>query len=120
MIATAVLAADYAATMDLSGRSEIRARTTQQISVPTDQPIPTQTTPFGLDVYTLLQVRLHVDDRVWEWLVVYSPWLMLPDLELGVTPQVFQVGGGSVAWHDRLVRLTIGEDGSYGQINSAY
>jgi hypothetical protein len=120
MIATAVLAADYAATLDLSDRSEVRARTTQQLSAPPDQPIPPQLTPLGIDVYSLLQARLHVDDRVWEWVVGYAPWIMLPDLELGVTPQVYQVGSASVAWHDRLVKVTLGEDASYGQINSAY
>jgi hypothetical protein len=120
MIATAVLAADYAATLDLSDRTEVRARSTQQISAPADQPIPPQASVLGIDVYTQLQARLLVSDRVLEWLVVYTPWLMLPDVELGVTPQLFQVGGVSVAWHDRLVRLTVGEDASYGLLNSAY
>ncbi len=120
MIATAVLAADYAATLDLSDRTEVRARSTQQISAPADQPIPPQASVLGIDLYTQPQARLLVSDRIWEWVVVYTPWLMLPDVELGVTPQLFQVGGASVAWHDRLVRLIIGEDASYGLINSAY
>jgi hypothetical protein len=120
MIATAVLAADYAATLDLSDRSEVRARTTQQISSPNDQPIPPQTSVLGVDLYTQPQARLHVSDRVWDWLVAYTPWLMLPDIELGVTPQVYQVGSASVAWHDRRLRLTLGEDASYGLVNSAY
>ena len=119
MIATAVLAADYAATLDLSDSTEIRARTTQQIWAPADQPIPPLTTDLGIDLYTQPQARLRVDDRVWEWVVVYTPWLLLPDLELGVTPQLYQVGSASVAWHDRRVRLMIGEDASYGLLNSA-
>lgn len=119
MIATAVLAADYAATLDLSDHTETRARTTQQISAPADQPIPPQTTPLGVDAYTLVQARLHVDDRIWEWLVVYAPSLLLLDLEQGVAPQVYQVGGTSIAWHDRRVQLTVGEDASYGLLNSA-
>jgi hypothetical protein len=120
MIATAVLAADYAATLDLSDRTEVRARSTQQISAPADQPISPQTSVLGIDLYTQPQARLLISDRVLDWLVVYTPWLMLPDVELGVTPQLFQVGSASVAWHDRFVRLTLGEDGSYGLINSAY
>ena len=120
MIATAVLAADYAATLDLSDRSEVRVRSTQELTAPAGQPLTPPLAPLSIDLYTQPQARLHVGDRVWEWVVLYTPWLMLPDIELGVTPQFYQVGGTSVALHDRLVRVMVGEDASYGLVNSAY
>jgi hypothetical protein len=120
MLATAVLAADYAATLDLTETSEVRIRTTRQFDVAPGQPSTTGPAPLGFDLYEAATARLHAYNHRWDWFVTYAPTLVLPDLEVGVTPLLLNNGGVSGVWHDRYLRLTLGEDGTYGFENSAY
>ncbi len=121
MIATAVLVADVASTLDLSDRSEVRARSTLQTSA---NGAPATSAPgapqLGVDVVTTPEARLHTSDRRWDLNVGYSAGLIAPDVEQGFTPQVLQTGSVAVSWHDRTIRWMVGQDGTYGVENSAY
>ena len=102
-----ILAADLTGSLDLSDRSEARLRTTEG-------------SPTAYDVTTLPAVRAEAHDRRVSYTGAYAVALTLPDLELGVTPQAFQMGSLGVAWHDRTSTLALVEDASYGEQNFSY
>jgi hypothetical protein len=118
MLATLALAADIAATLDLSDRTEVRARSLQQGGTTTTG--APGTAPLGVDVATVGDARLLATDRRWDYSVAYSATLIAPDLELGFTPQALQLASVAATWHDRLVRITVREDATYGIENSAF
>src|SRR5580698_2032464 len=117
MIATAVLAADYAGTFELLDTSRIDARATQPAPI-VNTPGPGRLILAG-DVSTTAVARLHLNDRQWDYVLAYSPSFLLTDFELGIEPQVLQTGTNSIAWHDRFVGVTVSESASYGEINTA-
>jgi hypothetical protein len=117
MIATAVLAADYAGTFELLDTSRIDARATQPAPI-VNTPGPGRLILAG-DVSTIAVARLHLKQRRWDYMLAYSPSLSLTDFELGIPPQFLQAGTTGIAWHDRFVHLTVSESASYGQVNFA-
>jgi hypothetical protein len=121
MIATVALAADVAATLDLSDRSEVRTRSTPQLGASGAAGTSSgAAAPFGVDLLTRPEARLRTTDRRWDCSFGYSASLVVPDVELGFAPQVLQLGNAAVTWHDRLVRVTVQEDATYGTENSAF
>jgi hypothetical protein len=139
MLFPPVLLADFAEYVDVSDRSEARARTTQQTSAPivvpanpnpmpangmqpaqTAQPVvQTNNTQFGVDFYTQPQLRLRMTDRVWTFTFGYLPSLTIDDIELGPTLDLFHTGFVGAAWHNRTVTLALTESATYGRFNSA-
>jgi hypothetical protein len=118
MIATAVLAADVATTLDLSDHTEVRARATPPIGTAGASAPGTAT--VGIDVMTRPEAHLYAKDRRWEYNLGYQVSLIAPDLETSFAPLALQLGSAAVSWHDRLVRVSVAQDGTYGIQNSAY
>jgi hypothetical protein len=109
--AALVLAApDFAATLDVSNRTEVRARGTQ--GAPPPNP--------SFDLVDTPLARLRASNRRLELTAGYSIMALLPDVETGVSPQLLQAGDVGVAWHDRRVTIRLTEAGQYGYQNSAY
>ena len=120
MIAALVFAADTGTTLELLDRSEVRYRVTQQIAAPTlagGIGIPSD---MGVDILNQPTAHLQLAERRWTFSAEYSPLFLAPDLELGFSPILLNVASTSFAWHDRFVRVTLGQDGTYGLENSAY
>jgi len=117
MIATAVLAADYAGTFELFDTSRIGARATQPAPI-VDNPRPGRLILAG-DASTTATARLHVNDRRWDYTLGYSPALSVTDFELGIAPQVLQTGIASVSLRERFVQVLVSEAASYGDISNA-
>lgn len=120
MIATAVLAAQYAGTLDLSETTRIGARS----SIPAPVvPLPTPgafgTDYLAADLAASFTARLHVLDPHWDYALYYSPTLTAADVELGFVPQLLQTGGAAIGWHGRFLRVTLSESASYARISSA-
>lgn len=113
-LAALVLAAPdfqgFAGTLDVSNKTEIRARATQ--GAPPPNP--------SLDVADGPVARLRLTDRRWDFTLGYSALALLPDLEIGVSPQLLQSGDARVAWHDRHVSIRLSELATYGDLNSSY
>lgn len=105
-IAAAYVLADtaYAGTADLSNHLEVRGRDTAGA--------------LGVDVVDVPSAHVALTNRRWEYLLDYSANAVLPDLELGVSPQLIQLGDVGVDWHDRRVRIGVTEYVSYGELNS--
>jgi hypothetical protein len=140
MLPTVVVAADYAGTLVLSDRTDVRLRATLQtgaqagtLAVPastTGSPAGTATTTpvvaqngglvFGFDLANRPSASAQTTNRTWTFRLDYGPSFTLPDLELGFTPQVLNSGLAGIGWHSREVRLSLTETGSYGKINSGY
>jgi hypothetical protein len=122
MIATAVLAADYAGTLDLADTSTVRARATQQISPGG----PTQAVQGAVDVATTPSASAYLTNRHWAYTLTYAATLTAPDLEEGFqargfqAPQLFQFASAIAAWHDRSTTFNVTQTGSFGQLSSAY
>jgi hypothetical protein len=126
MIATAVLCAQYAGTLDLLDTTTLRARATQSLTNGSLQPPIYQaatTTEAGKEIViggdfsTVASARLRLADRSWEYVLSYSPMLTLADVELGLNATrtlVLQNATASVGWHDRFVRVSVTESASYG------
>lgn len=119
MIATAVLSAQYAGTLELLDSTKVDARATQ--------PAPTLTAPLreivlAADASTSPTARLRLRDRWWDYALSYSPSFGVTDVELGAgaQPVVSNAGTATIAWHDRVVRVTVSESASYGLENLAY
>jgi hypothetical protein len=119
MFAPLALAADVAATLDLSDRMEVRARSLQQ-SATAAPATGAGTAALGIDLANTANVQLRAQDRRWDYYVTYGAALVLPDVELGVTAQPSQFASMGVGWHERRVRLALREDGTYAIQNSAY
>ncbi len=124
MIPAVLVAADMAGTLLLTDRTDARVRATQQsgaVGVGTQQIAPSsEGLEWGFDLANRATADLDAKNRYWDLKLTYSPDFTLTDLEEGFDLQVLQMGSASAAWHDRRVRLTLSETGSYGQINSAY
>jgi hypothetical protein len=134
MLPTVVVVADYAGTLVLSDRTDVRARVTQQTGgqagvaalgtagSTTGPPVVVQNggPTVGVDVANKPYAALQMTDRRWNFRLEYGPSLTLPDLELGVSPQFYQTGVDGIEWHSREVRLSLNETGSYGLLNSGY
>jgi hypothetical protein len=116
MLHAAVLVADYAGTLDLLDRTELRLRTTQEFNAP---PGLAQTN-LGLDFFTQPTIRVGLFDRRWSFEASYAPSFTFPDLELGFTPVILQFGDAHASWHDRDVTASVTQSVSYGQFNGAY
>ena len=121
MMATTVLAAQFAGALDLSETTRIGGRASQPapiVSLPT--PGAFGTDYIAADFSTSLAARLYANNRHWEYSVAYAPTLVAGNLELGFVPQPLQTGGVTIGWHDRFLRVTLSESGSYARINSAF
>ncbi len=109
MIPSVVVLADYTGTLDVANRTEVRGRITEGF----------QQNP-GIDVVDSPSARVRIANRDWEHSAGYTPFLIVPDLELGWQPQFLHAGDLATAWHDRHVRLGLAEFVTYGQQNSAF
>ncbi len=146
MILTALLVAQYAGTLELVDRTDLRVRSTLQTTVP-QAAIPamaaTGTTPAtpataampastttqsGLDLVTAPGAFLRLHDHRWDYSLTYAPTLVIPNIVAvesvgavpGASPVFMNAGGAAIGWHDREVHVTLTETGSYGQLNSAF
>ncbi|MGO9838158.1 MAG: hypothetical protein ACLP1X_28585 [Polyangiaceae bacterium] len=117
MIATTVLAAQYAGTLDLSDTTKVDARATSP--PPIIEAPRLEKVVLAMDVSTIPTVRIRLLDRQLEYTLSYTPTLTAFDLEVGLSPLVLHTGFGTVAWHNRTIRVTLSEAGAYGQLNSA-
>jgi hypothetical protein len=117
MIATTVLAAQYAGTFDLFDTTKVDTRATSPPPI-IDAP-RLEKVVLAMDVSTAPTVRIHLSDRRLECTLSYAPTVTAADVELGLAPLVLHTGFGTVAWQDRRFRVTLSEAGAYGQLNSA-
>lgn len=119
MFTPVVLAADYAGTIQVSDRADVRVRATQ-----TQGGVGAQQTQTGMDLDDQALVVLNADDRRWRFTLAYSPVITLENVQDGVNaqnePQLLQTATGLAAWHSRATRLTLSEAVTYGHFNSAY
>jgi hypothetical protein len=123
---TPVVLADYADTIQLTDRLDVRARSTNtqtpQVNVPGQQ----TTAPIAMDLANQAAVILHATNRSWTFALVYSPVVTLQDVETGIgtqplnTPQLLQTASGLAAWQRRSTRLSLTQSLSYGTFNSQY
>jgi hypothetical protein len=123
MLPTVVVAADYAGTLVLSDRTDVRARATfQGAAAPGAQAVVGQGNgaTFAFDLVNTPQAAGQITDRRWTLRLDYQPSFTLPDLEMGFTPQVYNTGVAGIAWQNREVRLSLTESASFGQVNSGY
>jgi hypothetical protein len=136
MIVIAVLAAQYAGTLDLSDMTRADVRVTQDCqastavlppgtprctgpSPPVATKVPEQVLVAG-DLSTILTARLRVNDRRWDYALTSSTTATAPDFEIGFYPEFFESVSASVGWHNRFTNVFVSEVGSYGQLNSAF
>ncbi len=127
MLAPVVLAADFADTIELTDRQDVRLRSTRQTAAPQEgnvQAPPASNFQSGMDLANQASGILRTHSRSWELSLTYSPLVTLADAELGINAQneiqVFQNLTGLVGWHRRSTTLSLSEAVSYGQFNSAY
>jgi hypothetical protein len=114
-----IVLADYAGVLDLHDRTEVRARTTQELAAPAGFPTNSQTN-IGLDVFTQPTTRVRLFDRQWTFEAAYAPSFTFPDLELGFTPSILHLGDLHIGWADRFVSVGLTQSITYGQLNSAF
>jgi hypothetical protein len=107
MIATAVLAADYAGTLDLNEVTMVRARATQGQDA-------------ALDFVETATASAQLHDRLSAYTLTLSPMLTLPSVEQSFQPQLLNVGTAIAAWHYRKTSFSVTEGAMYGLINSSY
>lgn len=107
--ASAALFADTAATIDVADRSEVRLR------AESGDPYSPE-----VDAVTMPTARLHASLRPWDVDLRYEPMITVPDLQVSVSPELLNNGTLTLAWHQRRLRLTLVEDGSYGDQNFGY
>jgi hypothetical protein len=118
MIATAVLAADYAGTLDLLDTTKVAARATQPppiVSTPTPGKVV-----LAMDISTVPAARLRLRGRRWDCALGYSPTFTASDVELGFDVQTLHTASTAVGWQDRFWRVGLTESASYGRINTVY
>jgi hypothetical protein len=96
----------YAGTADLSNRTEVRGRDAQGV--------------VGVDLVDVPSARVDVTNRRWDYRLDYSVVAMLPDVELGISPQLMQLGDLGISWRNRRVRIGLTEYATYGEQNSSY
>ena len=127
MLAPVVLAADFADTIELTDRQDVRLRSTRQTAAPQEgnvQAPPASNFQSGMDLANQASGILRTHSRSWELSLTYSPLVTLANAQLGINAQneiqVFQNLTGLVGWHRRSTTLSLSEAVSYGQFNSAY
>jgi hypothetical protein len=126
MLVTAVLAAQYAGTLDLLDTTRLDARASDPPTEVTVSNRP-ENILLAADLSNAATARLRVADKRWSYTLSYSPSITLPDLELDfdsvpastIDPTVLQAGTAAIAWQDRFVSVTLSESGSYGILNTA-
>ncbi len=126
MIAIAVLAAQYAGTLDLLGTARVDARVSDPLNL-VDVSNRTEQIVIAGDAFLTATGRLHVSDRRWDYTLTYSPSFTAPDLELEfdsvppgtTTPTSIQAATASIAWHDRFASVIVSESASYGALSTA-
>ncbi|HTQ46646.1 MAG TPA: hypothetical protein VMI75_28025 [Polyangiaceae bacterium] len=108
LFAAAYVLADtaYAGTATLSDRFEVRGRDTAGV--------------LGVDLADVPTAKVVVTNRRWAYQLDYSALAMLPDVELGISPQLLQSADLGVSWRNRRVRIGVTEYATYGQENSTY
>jgi hypothetical protein len=109
MIPALVLAA-YAGVASVSDRSGVSVRGLSGQSL-------------GIDLATAPAASAEAKSRRWAFAASYSPMVVLSDVQRvpsAPAPLLFQSGSLLAAWHDRQVRLSLGESGSYGEENTTY
>jgi hypothetical protein len=112
----ACVLADYYGTFDLSNRTEVRGRYTQVTGAAAGSPTPNP----SLDLVDIAATQLRARSRVSELSLAYSVLGVLGDVEVGAVPQAIQSADARATWHDRRVRLDLGESAQYGVQNSAF
>jgi hypothetical protein len=118
--------ADYSGTLDSSNRTEVRGRTTQGVTTTPTQGGTSSPTPAGppnpsLDVADIATILLRARSRASELSLGYTVLGILGDVEVGGgAPQAIQSADARASWHERRVRVELGESGQYGVLNSAY
>jgi hypothetical protein len=121
MFTPVALAADYAGTIQVSDRAEVRVRVTQTQTAPG---APAQPPQSGFDADDQAVVVVSADNREWRFSAAYSPQLTLQNVQEGISPQneplLLQSATGVAAWHARETRLSLSEAVTYGHFNSAY
>jgi hypothetical protein len=108
MLHAACVLADYAGTMEVSNRTEVRGRVTPGLAQGAE----------GVDLADIPAARFDLSDRRWRYTLGYRATAMLPDLELGVTPELINSADIGAAWHDRSVEIGLAESATYGQYNT--
>jgi hypothetical protein len=113
MIPALALAA-YAGVLDLSDQTGAIARGTFG-------------QPVGIDLVTQPVADMNLTDRRWTFEARYAPYVYVGDMErllerLPTSPNLLLLQNGTLAaaWHDRFVRLSLREEGGYGQENTTY
>lgn len=99
--------ADAAGTIDLSNRTDVRARITQNATTPNP----------GYDIVDTPMIRLDLATHQWAYSAGYSAMVSAIDIETPTPPLVVQSADVGATWHNRLARLSLAEYGSYGQTN---
>jgi hypothetical protein len=121
MFTPVALAADYAGTIQVSDRAEVRVRVTQTQTAPG---APAQPPQSGFDLDDTAVLAVSADNREWKFTAAYSPQLTLQNVQAGFgaqnEPLVLQTATGVAAWHARETRLALSEAVTYGHYNSAY
>jgi len=125
MIPTVVVVADYAGTLVISDRQDVRPRWTQQAGAigPGAVQVAPSGTNFGVDLANRPYAVSQATDKHWNFHLEFGPSLTLTDLthqNFDTAFQVLYAGALGVEWHDREVRLALTENASYGKINSSY
>ncbi len=123
MLTPPLLLADYAGYVDASDASYVGLRLTKQLNNPGAPPgTPSPPADVGVDFFTQPAVRIRMTNRRFEYTFAYLPSLTVTDLEAGsdTQAQILQNGHIGVSWRaDRQITITVAEDGTYGQYNSA-
>src|SRR5580658_5291318 len=114
MFTPVVLAADYAETIQLTDRTDVRLRATQTTgsqTTPGAPPAATQPIGSGLDFDNQAALLFNANNRTWRFSLVYSPVVTLENVQQGISPQneplVLQTATGFAGWHSRRTRLTL-------------
>jgi hypothetical protein len=109
MYPAVVVLADYAGTVNLSNRTEVRGRHTQGAD-----PDP------SLDLVDIPAARIDIRAHRWNYSLGYSAAIVLPAVQEELVPQVLQFGDVGATFQYRRVRIGLAEYGGYGEQNSAH
>jgi hypothetical protein len=101
--------AEYVGTVDVSNRTEVRVRHTQDV-------VPDK----SFDVVDAPTARVELEDRVWSHTLGYTALAAAPDVQAGLSPQLIQSADLGTAWHDRRVRIGVAEYAMYGELNTGF
>jgi hypothetical protein len=122
MVVTAVLVAQYAGTFDVADTTRFSLRASQPPPY-ADAHVNGKTVPgeivLAADASTSASARMRVRLRRWEYSLGVTGSVSATDLEQQVLPLFTAGANASQGWHDRMVRLTLTESGSYGVVSAA-